>query len=65
MKITATIQATIKIKGDENPDEAHDKVIQQLAETCEEWLDGTLAPRIKIQYTLEENYTQEKTEYLN
>tara|TARA_R110002020_G_scaffold154529_1_gene334395 strand:- start:266 stop:466 length:201 start_codon:yes stop_codon:yes gene_type:complete len=66
MKITATIQATIKVAEDDNPDDAHDKVIRQLADICEEWLDGTMAPRIKIEYTLDESYTtNSKKEYLN
>tara|TARA_S200002703_G_scaffold158980_1_gene170874 strand:+ start:1059 stop:1259 length:201 start_codon:yes stop_codon:yes gene_type:complete len=66
MKITATIQATVKVKEDENPDEAHDKVIQKLADMCEEWLEGTMAPRIKIEYTLDNSYAQEiKKQYLN
>lgn len=66
MKIKATIQATIEVKDDCDPDQAHDEVIQALAHICEGWIEGTMAPKIKIQYVLDEIYQEEiKDKYIN
>lgn len=54
MKLKATITATIKVKENEAPSEANERVIEKLAETCAEWLDGVMAPYIKLEYTIKE-----------
>lgn len=66
MKITATIQAIIKVDESTPPDEAHEEVVERLADICDQWLNGDLSPRIKIQYMLDDSYTPpKKDKYLN
>jgi hypothetical protein len=52
MKLKATITATINTKGNSDPSEDAERVVEKLADLCSEWLQGTAAPQIKIQYTL-------------
>ena len=66
MIITATIKAKIKVNPDDNPDEAHEQAIEALAHICEGWIQGDMAPKIKIEYTLDDKITPEiKDRYLN
>lgn len=51
MKLKATITATIRINGNNDPSVDTEKVIEKLANICADWLEGTTAPQIKIEYT--------------
>lgn len=53
MKVTANISVSIKLKDKEDPDQAHERVIEKLVEVCEEWIQGDFAPRIVIKYELD------------
>tara|TARA_R110001599_G_scaffold300209_1_gene505267 strand:+ start:122 stop:319 length:198 start_codon:yes stop_codon:yes gene_type:complete len=53
MKVTASISVSIKLKDNEDPDSAHDRVVEKLVEVCDEWIDGEGLPRIIIKYELE------------
>ena len=67
MKLTATIKATIKVKEDEQPADASERVLEKLAESCADWLNGTMAPYIKFKYTIKEDGGQMQIDkkYLN
>lgn len=53
MKVIANLSVEIKVKDNESPDEVHDRIIQKLADVCEEWLQGEAIPKISINYTLD------------
>ncbi len=55
MKLKATITATINTKGDGDPSLDAERVIEKLANLCENWLEGKAAPQIKIEYTLQDD----------
>ncbi len=65
MRITATLQVYVKIKGHEDPEKVHDKVIQKLINVCDGWLNGDTVPKIKISYTLDDDNINAKTTSIN
>ena len=54
MKLKATITATVHVKPNESPNEASERVYDKLANICEDWLEGTMAPYIRLEYTIKD-----------
>lgn len=65
MKLRATLQVSITIKEDDLPEEAQERVINKLVDTCEDWLNGDSTPTIRLQYTLDDDYLRIDKSHLN
>ena len=67
MKLHATIKATITVKDEEQPADATERVLVKLADICADWLEGTMAPYIKFEYTIKDDMCKVEIDkkYLN
>lgn len=65
MQLKARIEVSIKVRENESPDSARDRVIEKLVEVIDDWIDGGIAIPIKYEYTMKEEETTLDRKYLN